>query len=84
MGVGWACDGVGGVGMALGSYATIWDGKISGIRQSLRMIPDGDLLILSYSIAANQPLVGAASLGVARTRDMRVVVYLVERYLDSG
>ena len=77
VGGGWASEGVGGGSVALGSCATVWDGEVAGIRQALRIMPEGDLLVLSDSKAAIQAVVKAARLGMASTRDLREVVDMV-------
>ena len=70
--------------MALVSYATVWDEQVAGIRQALRMMPEGALLILSDSVAAIKPIVNAADMGSARTRDLREVADMIGERQGMG
>ena len=70
VGGGWHAPGDGAGSVAVGSIATVWDGEVAGIRQALRMAPDGDLLVLSDSMAALQAIKRAAEGGRGRSRDL--------------
>ena len=52
VGGGWHADGKGAGSIAVGLVAMVWDGKVAGIRQALRLAPDVNLLVLSDSRAA--------------------------------
>ena len=81
---GW-CDLRGGKGCGLvGSVAKVWDGEIAGIRMALEAQPVVPLLVLSDSRAALTVLKNAASVGKARTADLRGVVDLVGTWDGGG
>ena len=70
--------------VAVGSIATVRDGEVAGIRQTLRMAPDVDVLVLSDSTAALRAIKRAADKGRGRSRDLVEVVDEVGRRIMKG
>ena len=70
--------------VAVGNITTVWDGKVAGIRQVLRMAQDVDLLILSDSTAVLLAIKQAAKGGRGRFRDLVEVVDEVGRRSMRG
>ena len=79
VGGGWYALENGAGSVAVGSFATVWDGEVAGVRQALRMAPEVDVLVLSDSTAALQAIMRAARSGRGRTRDLVEVVNEVGR-----
>ena len=82
--VGW-CGSRGGEGCELvGSVATVWDGKVAGMRLALESLSVAPLLGLSDSQAAIAAVRNAAECGHARTVDLRAVVNLAGEWGSAG
>ena len=71
---GWHASGNGDRSVAVGTITTLWDGKVAGIPQALRMAPEIDILVLSNSTAALQPIKTAAHSVRGTSRDLVEVV----------
>ena len=81
---GW-CDsrGVGGCEL-VGLVATVWDGEVAGLRLALESLPVAPLLVLTDSKAALAAVQNAASAGMARTADLRLMVDQVGQWALAG
>ena len=79
VGGGWYANGNRAGSVAVGDVATVWDGKIAGIRQALRLAPDVDMLVLTDSRAALMDIEKSANIGRGRTRDLVEVLDEVGR-----
>ena len=81
---GWHADGNGPGSVAVGLIATVWDGKVAGIRQALRLTPDVGILVLSDSRAALLGMRRAARSGHGRTKHLVEVIEEVGRSTGIG
>lgn len=79
VGGGWYADGNGAGSVAVGNVATVWHGKVAGMRQALQLALNTDVLVLSDSKAALLGIGRAASCGQGKTRDLVEVVDEVGR-----
>ena len=84
VGGGWHAAGNGAGSVAVGNFATVWDGEVPGIRQAFRMAPAMDVLVLSDSTAALRAINRAADRGRGRSRDLVEVVDEIGRRITKG
>ena len=74
VGGGWWGSQGGSSSVAVGSVATVWDGKIASLRLALDSVAVSPVLVLSDSQAAIAAVRNAAVRGSAQTADLRAVV----------
>ena len=74
VGGGWYANGNGADSVAVGTIGTVWDWKVAGIHQALRLASEVDVLVLSDSNAALMAVKRTAGVGRGRTGDLVEVV----------